>query len=108
MRAATRTRRPPGAPDRERRYVMASPSVRSVRSVRRTRLRLAGGRAVALALLALLLAVGTAPATLRAQTAGSALPVTEFALPTGSRPGSIIAGPDGALWFTMPGGQCED
>jgi streptogramin lyase len=85
---------------------MASPIVRS------TPRRPAGPPAAALALLALLLALllaaGIAPANLRAQTAGPALSVTEFALPTGSRPGPIIAGPDGALWFTMPGGQCED
>src|SRR5262249_21228265 len=43
-----------------------------------------------------------------AQPVGPALPVTEFALPAGSRPFQLIAGPDGALWFTLPGGQGED
>jgi virginiamycin B lyase len=63
------------------------------------------------AVLALLLAAGAAPATLRAQAVGpgaASAAVTEFALPTGSRPFQLVAGPDGALWFTMPGGQCED
>lgn len=33
--------------------------------------------------------------------------ITEFALAQGSRPFTIIAGPDGAVWFTMPGGRCD-
>jgi virginiamycin B lyase len=33
--------------------------------------------------------------------------ITEFELAPLARPHRIVTGPDGALWFTMKGGQCE-
>jgi streptogramin lyase len=36
-------------------------------------------------------------------SAAGAVQITEFALPAGSKPTNIVAGPDGDLWFTDPG-----
>src|SRR5262249_38886908 len=60
---------------------------------------------IAVAVLAPLLAAAASP--LRAQTAEPAAPITEFALPAGSRPHVAAPGPDGALWFSMGRGRCE-